>query len=247
MKIHISEEELIASIVAYFKAWEYFLIRPHRYYNKALKNQHVEAIRTLNIHVEEIVKIIKSECKDITDKNIFIGFLLREVEAGSMSTEEMYQCVLEMLLAATDTSSVTMYYGLLAFAEDKTKFADDLLLDMLHQQSAAYEDNNSPDSQDEVPVSMMLVEASCRSTNLKYFLDETLRFKPVGPIIIRKANTDDVIPSETGDIKVHAGDGVIVSIDEMNKTETIFSNAHTFDPRRFQDNPEIYDSFFPFG
>ena len=35
-----------------------------------------------------------------------------------MSTKDVHQCLLEMLLAGTDTSSVSMYYALVAIAAD---------------------------------------------------------------------------------------------------------------------------------
>ncbi len=48
----------------------------------------------------------------------FLTKLLKAQEAGELSEEGVQQCALEMLLAGTDTSSVTMSYLLIALRDD---------------------------------------------------------------------------------------------------------------------------------
>ena len=47
-------------------------------------------------------------CISFFDPGTFLSNLLVEVDAGRLSTAEMEQGVLEMLIAGTDTSSVTL-------------------------------------------------------------------------------------------------------------------------------------------
>jgi aromatase len=43
---------------------------------------------------------------------------MTEKENGQVTLVDLEQCVLEMLLAGTDTSSVTMYYTLVALSDN---------------------------------------------------------------------------------------------------------------------------------
>ena len=85
----------VDSIVQYFKAWEYFLLKPEELYEKKLLNHHLSSIDRSNQVVKEIILIARQ-----SDHNcLFINALMTALEQGQISTDEMQQCVLEMLIA----------------------------------------------------------------------------------------------------------------------------------------------------
>ena len=79
----------------------------------------------------------------------------------------LVQSALEMMIAGTDTSSVTAYYALLGLAQDKALQSD------LRQDLCTATHNPS------------------KSKLMQSVIDETLRFKPVGPVVLREAVDDD--------------------------------------------------------
>ena len=75
----------------------------------------------------------------------------------------MNQCILEMLIAGTDTSSVTMFYFLLALS-DRTQLEEEFI---------------------------KRIKTKFLFKFLTNGLKESMRFKPVGPVIMRCAINDD--------------------------------------------------------
>ena len=90
---------------------------------------------------------------------------LAALKQSNMSRAEMQQNILEMILAGTDTSSVSLYYTILLLAENRSKSVR-LLGSLLNDPKSAYTD---------------------------YVLKEAMRLLPVGPVIIRQAVEDCVL------------------------------------------------------
>jgi len=61
--------------------------------------------------------LIKGEKIGEENNGDFLGCLIQDEKNKIISTEELHQCVLEMLLAGTDTSSVTLFYLLVSLTE----------------------------------------------------------------------------------------------------------------------------------
>ncbi|CAB9503936.1 Protopine 6-monooxygenase [Seminavis robusta] len=220
--LKVDEAAFIDAIVQYFKAWEYFLIRPEQHWDKSLAKKHSQAVSSLKGHVQNLLKAIEMRDASLTPsqkgskRKLFVESL-REVCVKEPECEELLlQSSLEMLLAGTDTSSVTAYYTLLALAGDKALQHD--LREELHNSNE---------------------EALLRS-----IVDESLRFKPVGPVVLRQACQDD--PNfPAGPVK--KGTGILVHLAEMNLDEEVWKEPRKFDPRRFLVPGEHKSVFFPFG
>ncbi|RHZ52426.1 hypothetical protein Glove_461g58 [Diversispora epigaea] len=104
-------EILIDCIVNYFKAWEFFLLKPrfiwplfpfhvYRHQKAVLKLQ--EEIRSLALNL-----------------NTQASPFLQNLYNNDLTTEEIHQSILEMILAGTDTSSVSLYYTFLLLTENR--------------------------------------------------------------------------------------------------------------------------------
>jgi aromatase len=118
-----------------------------------MKNKQINIknrLKNLNEVVEEIISL-----RDETNSCLFMNSLLNALENQQITKEEMNQCILEMLIAGTDTSSVTMFYFLLALS-DRNQLEENLLKENSY---------------------------SILTNDLK----ESMRFKPVGPVIMRCA------------------------------------------------------------
>ena len=205
----------VNSIVQYFKAWEYFLLKPSQFYNDKQTNQHQQAIRNLNEVVEEIIN-----SRDKTNHCLFINSLVQSYENQQITKEEMNQCVLEMLIAGTDTSSVTMFYFILALA-DRPQLQQDL------------------------------IEEFKQNTNtiLVNGLKESMRYNPVGPVIMRCAINQD----SYNNISIEKGTNVIINLVDMHRNTQHCISPNQFDLINVQDkdlsnsNGETTNTFLPFG
>ena len=122
----ISEDEVIASVASYFKALEYFLFRPNSSLDPDLFKEHQDSIEKLHLYVENLIACgIKKQTQNESskcEKNLFEKLL--ELDLGR---EMLRQCVAELLLAGTDTSSLTLYYCILGLSGKDSLCADFLL------------------------------------------------------------------------------------------------------------------------
>lgn len=140
----------VNSVVQYFKAWEYFLLKPTQLYDVEETQAHEKSIKQLNDVVDELISR-----RELNNNCLFINSLFIALANQQITKEEMNRCILEMLIAGTNKSSVTMFYFLLVLCDRKE-----------------------------------LKESSYKS--LTNGLKESMRFKPVGPVIMRCAINDDV-------------------------------------------------------
>ena len=132
-----------------------------------------------------------------------------------------------MLLAGTDTSSVTAYYTLLGLAGDIPL---------------------QKELREELRLSSEVGHKHCPL--LDCVIDEVLRFKPVGPVVFREAVKDD--PNFPKGIAMEQGTAILIHLAEMNRCSDIWTDPAAFNPKRFLDTPNtttgVTESvFFPFG
>jgi len=221
----IDELQFIQAIISYFKAWEFFLLRPKKYWDRQLVMKHSASITELQFHVKNMISSIDFPSDE---SNLFVHKLsdiCQELQDQDYCQSELLmQSSLEMLLAGTDTSSVTAYYALLGLAGDKE------LQTNLRNELQAEKD-------------------ASKSKVLRCVVDETLRFKPVGPVVLREAVKDD--PNFPG-FYMEGGTAILVHLAEMNLCENVWSSdpdPKYFCPMRFhgKDTNSTDKRFYPFG
>jgi len=204
----------VNSIVEYFKAWEYFLLKPTEFYDENQTNKHQQSIEKLNKIVEELISL-----REKSNNCLFINSLLNSLENQQITKEEMNQCILEMLIAGTDTSSVTMFYFLLALS-DRKQLEENLLKEL---------------------------KQNCYSI-LTNGLKESMRFKPVGPVIMRCAINDDIYQN----IQIKNGTNIIINLVDMHRKHQHFLFPNQFNLINVQDKDlsntnNQKNVFLPFG
>ncbi|UJR29443.1 hypothetical protein I4U23_010655 [Adineta vaga] len=204
----------VNSIVQYFKAWEYFLLKPTEFYEENLTIKHEKSVNDLNNVVEEIILQ-----RDLNQNCLFINSLIQSLNNNQITKQEMNQCILEMLIAGTDTSSVTMFYFLLALA-DRKDLENDLLKELK---------NNSY---------LLLING----------LKESMRYKPVGPVIMRCAIQNDIYKN----ISIQQGTNIIINLVDMHtkSDEFLYPNQFNLINVRDKDLSNINSErnvFLPFG
>lgn len=204
----------VHSIVEYFKAWEYFLLKPKEFYEDNETIQHQKSIQKLNEVVEELISLGEN-----SSNCLFIQSLFHALENKQITKEEMNQCVLEMLIAGTDTSSVTMFYFLLAIS-DRKQLEEDLITE-LKQNSFSILTNG---------------------------LKESMRYKPVGPVIMRSAIHEDIYQN----ISIEKGTNIIINLVDLHRNEKYFLYPNQFDLSNVEDKDLSNANqekilFLPFG
>ena len=82
---------------------------------------------------------------------------------------------------------------------------------------------------------------------MRWTVDEALRFKPVGPVVLREAVSDDA--NFPGNIVIEEGTAILVHLAEMNLCKKLWSDPKSFCPIRFLERDIITaePKFFPFG
>eukprot|EP01061_Rhynchopus_euleeides_P030382 TRINITY_DN504_c0_g3_i1.p1 TRINITY_DN504_c0_g3~~TRINITY_DN504_c0_g3_i1.p1 ORF type:complete len:446 (+),score=117.94 TRINITY_DN504_c0_g3_i1:63-1340(+) len=191
-------EGLVDAVVAYFEAWEYFLCRP-RSPREGCK--HDKQVSDLRAKVQELLDMV-AEQNDLSESTEFV--------AEAMRSPDPVQLVLELLLATTDTSSVSLFYLLVHLAGDQD----------LQEKLYACDDHDEE------------LAVKC--------LNEAMRFKPVGPVVLRQA-TDD---TSCDGVEFSAGSCVVVDLSRIHRRSDIFPHPDRFDPSNFDERPSF---FFPFG
>jgi aromatase len=236
----LDEAKMIVNIVSFFKAWEYLLFRPKHSFNEPSVTEHKKAISNLRNDVIQVICL----CRTIDTLPSFIGDLFKLHDTGELTFDMLIQCVLEMFLAGTDTSSVSLYYAVLGLAGNSIE-QDELHFDLAialkkvvglqHVDSKVLSFNNDD----------VIVEISNSSEVLHQVLLETLRVKPVGPVVIRRAVNPDKFVDSMGKVyHVNTGDGVILHLAKAHTDPMYFRNPLQFDPnRQLKDG----DGFYPFG
>lgn len=248
----IDEDTFIDTIVSYFKAWEYFLFRSyqHCHQTSALEKVHLASVERLVDLVRHLLgvtlgvsqnepspslddvastRLPSSSSSSSPTKRTLFADLLDQACCGDETL--LVQSALEMMLAGTDTSSVTAYYALLGLAGD----------------AALQRDLRQGGGKGNAGTDLLLLDS---------LIQETLRFKPVGPIVLRQAvSADENIISMDGGggdkltTKMEAGAAVWIHLAAMNQRSDLWENAHEFCPRRFvkavQKKKKKF--FFPFG
>lgn len=164
--------------------------------------KHLKSVKRLN---EEISRLITNYIKDYE-----VTSFLTTLKENNSSKEEIQQNILEMILAGTDTSSVSLYYTILLLTENKQKY--DKLIES--------------------------VKTDPNSSYIDLVLKESMRLLPVGPVIIRQAIHDCFL--NESNIKVKKGDNFVLHLARMNRDREYFENPLCFKPERFNDKSVFF-------
>uniref|UniRef100_A0A8D0NPU7 aromatase n=2 Tax=Sus scrofa TaxID=9823 RepID=A0A8D0NPU7_PIG len=243
--IPLDEKAIVCKIQGYFDAWQALLLKPDIFfkipwlYRKYEKSSNpficvqIDYIFTAfcrkDLKEDMEILIEKKRRRIFTAEKLedcmdFATELILAEKRGELTKENVNQCILEMLIAAPDTMSVTVFFMLFLIAKHP-QVEEELMKEI--QTVVGERDIRNDDMQ-----KLKVVEN---------FIYESMRYQPVVDLVMRKALEDDVIDG----YPVKKGTNIILNIGRMHRLE-FFPKPNEFTLENFAKNVP-YRYFQPFG
>ncbi|KAM8974010.1 aromatase [Pelodytes ibericus] len=228
LRVPLDDNDIVVKIQKYFDAWQALLLKPDIFFKiswlyKKYEQSANDLKEALEILIEQKRQMLSTSEK--MDKNLdFASDLIFAQNHGDLTAENVNQCILEMLIAAPDTMSVSLYFMLVLIAQHPK--IEEAILNEIHTVIG----NREVETSDMQNLKV-----------LEIFIYESMRYQPVVDLIMRKALEDDVIDG----YYVKKGTNIILNLGRMHKVE-YFPKPNEFTLENFEKTvPHRY--FQPFG
>ncbi|KAF6129588.1 cytochrome P450 family 19 subfamily A member 1 [Phyllostomus discolor] len=228
LRIPLDESAIVVKIQDYFDAWQALLLKPDIFFKISwLYKKYEKSVKDLkdamNILIDEKRHKISTADK-LEDSLDFATELIFAEKRGDLTRENVNQCILEMMIAAPDTMSVSVFFMLFLIAKHPN-----------------IEEAIVKEIQTVVGERDIRIDDIQKLKVVENFINESMRYQPVVNLVMRKALQDDVIDG----YPVKKGTNIILNIGRMHRLE-FFPKPNEFTLENFAKNVP-YRYFQPFG
>ncbi|KAM7152808.1 aromatase [Macrochelys suwanniensis] len=226
--IPLDENAIVHKIQNYFDAWQALLLKPDIFFKISwLYKKYEKSAKDLKEEIEILIEQKRqrlSTAEKLEEHMDFASQLIFAQSRGDLTGENVNQCMLEMIIAAPDTLSVSLFFMLVLIAEHPK-----------------VEENMMKEIQGVIGDRDVQINDMSNLKVVESFINESMRYQPVVDLVMRKALQDDVIDG----YPVKRGTNIILNIGRMHKLE-FFPKPNEFSLENFEKNvPSRY--FQPFG